>query len=244
MSNMEMETIIEEIGLNEHEAKIYLALLKHGQSVVADISKHSGVKRATIYQYIDGLAARDIIRKTVKGKRIFYYPEDPKKLGNIIERKKTAFSQIFPELEKMYASTSSRPVVRFYEGKEGVRSVYREMTKTSQTLWSIFSADRYFKVFSEKDGEEFIENIFQSGGQLKDLVQNSKLGAQYVKNKQGGEAAISKLLPRDFDFSVDLLIAGDNVAMVSFDNLAAVIIENRGIAQLQLDLLKFIWKHI
>lgn len=239
-----IEKIIEEVGLSENESRIYWTLLKQGQSVVSDIAKHSGIKRATIYQYIDGLLASDIIRKTVKGKRILYYPEDPKKLLLIVEKKQRKIKSVFPELEKMYQNSSSKPVVRFYEGKEGMRSVYREMTKTSKTLWSMFSADRYFQVFSEKDGKEFVENIYQSGGQLRDLVQNSRLGVQYVKEGWGGKMAVSKLLSKDFEFSVDLLVSGDNVAMISFDNLVAVIIENKGIAELQLNLLKFIWRYL
>ncbi len=238
-----IEKIIGFVGLNDHETKIYTTLLRFGQSVISDIAKNSGIKRATIYQYIDNLTVKDIVRKTVKGKRVFYYPEDPKKLIGIIERKERKIKEIFPELEKMYLHSSSRPAVRFYEGKEGMRSVYREMTKTSKTLWSMFSADRYFKVFSEKDGNEFISNIYQNGGQLKDLVLNSKLGTQYVKEKWGGEMTTSKLLTKDFDFSVDLLISGNNVAMISFNNLVAIIIENPGIANLQRNLLKFIWKH-
>ncbi|EKE11197.1 MAG: Sugar-specific transcriptional regulator TrmB family [uncultured bacterium] len=238
-----IEKIISFAGLNKNEAKIYLTLLRFGQSVISDIAKNSGIKRATIYQYIDDLSAKDIVRKTVKGKRIFYYPEDPKKLIDIIERKEKKMKEVFPELEKMYQHYSSKPTIRFYEGKEGMRSVYREMTKTSKTLWSMFSADRYFQVFSEKDSLEFVDNIYQNGGQLRDLVKNSRLGIQYVKEKWGGNSTVSKLLPKDFEFSVDLLIAGDNVAMISFDNLVAVIIENPGIAQLQKNLLKFIWKH-
>lgn len=237
-----LEKIIEEVGLNEHEAKIYLTLLKQGQSVISDISKHSGIKRATVYQYIDDLVVRDIIRKTVKGKRTMYYPEDPKKLLTIVEKKQKMIKKVFPELEQLYLHSSSKPVVRFYEGKEGMRSVYREMTNTPKTLWSMFSTDRYFKVFNEKDGVEFTENIYQSGGQLKDLVQDTSLGREYIKEKWGGENAVSKLLPKDFDFSIDLLISGDNVAMISFDNLIAVVIENKGIAELQMNLLKFIWK--
>ncbi len=237
-----IEKTLEEIGLNEHEAKIYLTLLKCGQSIVSDISKYSGVKRATVYQYIDGLTSQDIIRKTVKGKRIVYYPENPKKLISIMEKRQKKIKQVFPDLEKLYVNSSSKPIVRFYEGKEGMRSVYREMTQTHKTLWSVFSADRYFGVFTEKDGVEFSENIYQNGGQLKDLVQDTPLGREYVRGKWGGETSVSRLLPKDFDFSVDLLVSGNNVAMISFDNLIAVIIENEGIAKLQMNFLKFIWK--
>ena len=239
-----LEKILREIGFNSYEAKIYLTLLKHGQCIISDISKYSGIKRATIYQYINKLTSQDFIRKTVRGKRIIYYPEDPKKLVSVVEKRQKKIKQVFPGLEKLYLNSSSKPIIRFYEGKEGVRSVYREMTKTRKILWSIFSADRYFNVFSEKDGVEFTKNIYQSGGQLRDLVQNTALGREYVKEKWGGETSISKLLSKDFNFSVDLLVTGDNVAMISFDNLIAVVIENRAIAELQLNFLKFIWKSL
>jgi predicted DNA-binding transcriptional regulator len=237
-----LEEAVSLVGLNRQEAKIYITLLQRGECFISEIARYSGIKRATVYQYIHSLATKDVIRKTVKGKRILYFPEDPKKLIGIFRQRETEIKKIFPELEKMYVSSSSKPAVSFYEGKEGLRSVYREMTKTSQTLWSMFSAERYFEVFSEKDSKEFVQNVYENGGRLCDLVQNSKIGAQYVKEKWGGEIAISKLLPADFDFSVDLLISGNKIAMISFEHLIAVVIDNSGIAQLQKSLLKFIWK--
>lgn len=76
---------------------------------------------------------------------------------------------------------------------------------------------------------------------MRDLVQNTPLGREYIKEKWGGEGSVSKLLPKDLDFSVDLMISGDDVAMISFDSMVAIIIENKGIAQLQESFFKYIW---
>ena len=118
------------------------------------------------------------------------------------------------------------------------------MTNTSKTLWSVFSAERYFQTFSEKDGEEFLDNVNKNGGQIKDLVLNSPDGVKYVKENWAKGIATSKILPKDFEFNVDMLITGEKVAMISFENMIAVIIESQEITNLQMQFINFVWKHI
>ena len=239
-----IKNTLADLGFNEVELDIYVALLENGKSTVSDIAKHSGLKRPTIYQYIDGLAARDLIRKTFKGKRLLYYPEDPKKLLKHADNIKKKAEKIFPELQTLFAKSSAKPVVRFYEGKESIRYIYREITSTPKTVWSVFAAERYFQVFAEKDGEEFLENIRKNGGELRDLVLPTPTGIKYVKEKWGGTLAKSKLLPKNFNFSVDMIVAGDKFILVSFDDMIAVVIENQEIANLQMQFISFVWKHI
>ena len=239
-----LQKILLELGFNETEAQIYLSVVKYGKSTVTDIAKNSGLKRPTIYQYIDDLTGKDLLRKTFLGKRLYYFPEDPKRLIKYAENIKERVSSVFPELQAMFTKSASKPVVRFYEGKESVRSVYREMTNTSKTLWSVFSAERYFQTFSEKDGEEFLDNVNKNGGQIKDLVLNSPQGLKYVKENWAKGIATSKILPKDFQFIVDMQITGNKVAMISFDNMIAVIIESQEIADLQMQFINFVWKHI
>lgn len=235
---------LKEFGFNDVEAKIYVTLLKNGKSTVSDIAKNSGLKRPTIYQYIDGLAARSLIRKTFKGKRLLYYPEDPKKFLTLADNLKKKAEKVFPELQGLFMKSSVRPVIRFYEGKESIRSIYREVTSTPKVVWSLFSAERYFQTFTEKDGNEFLDTIFKNGGELRDMVLRTPSGIEYVKKGWGGKVATSKLLPADFDFSVDMLVVGDKLIFISFEDMIAVIIENKEIADQQMQFLRFIWKRI
>ncbi len=244
MDTNKITKILIGLGLNAVESGVYVALLRHGKSTISDIAKNSGIKRATIYQYIDGLAARDLIRKTFKGKRVLYYPEDPKKLLRFADAIKKKAEDVFPELQGLFARSSAKPIIRFYEGKESIRTVYREITSTPKIVWSVFSAERYFKIFTEKDGAEFINNIYKNGGELRDMVLRTPSGIEYVKRGWGGKITKSKLLPEDFDFSVDMLIAGDKLVLISFEDMIAVVIENQEIANQQMQFLRFVWKRI
>src|SRR3989339_1834872 len=137
---------IREAGLEPKEAKIYLAVLELGKATITDVAKKSKVKRTTIYEYLDNLVEMGLVGKTVKGKRIFYIAEDPKKLIYILENKKKKVALALPALQEIFSASFSRPKVRFYEGIEGMRNIYNEMTKTSQIIYGAFGADRYFGV--------------------------------------------------------------------------------------------------
>jgi sugar-specific transcriptional regulator TrmB len=235
---------LENMGFEPKETLIYLAILKLGKATITDISRSSRIKRTTIYEYLDNLESKGLIYRTAKGKRIQYLAESPSKIGKIIERRKNEFEKIFPELDKIYSVSSFKPKVRFYEGKVGIKAIYDEMTNTSQIVYGTFSARKYFEIFSEDDNEKFFNAIKNSGGQIKDLVENSPIGKKHMKGKFYEGVGTSKLLPIDFNLSVDTMVTGDKMAMISLDNLVGIIIEDKGIADLQRNFIKFIRKHV
>lgn len=234
-----------EAGLEPKEAEIYLAVLHLGKATIADIARKSQVKRMTVYQYIDRLVHKNLLYKTAQGKRVFYVAENPEKILKILENRKKHFEKMLPDLKSIFAQSSHKPQVRFYEGIEGLRAIYDEMTKTSQIVYGAFSQDKYEQIFNQKDIEKFYENLKESGGMIKDLVENTPVGRRNVKElgiREGLRKA--KLLPEGFTLAVDLLVAGNKVAMISLVNLIGIVIENPEIADLQRSFIKFIRRSV
>lgn len=230
-----------EAGLEEKEAKVYLAILNLGKGSLTDVAEKAELKRTTVYQYVESLLAKNFIAKTAYRKRTLYVAEKPQKIIQSLERKKRRLEGLMPELDSIFLLASHKPKMSYYEGIEGVRMVYREMTSTSKTLYSLFSADKYFATMSEQDAIDYMENIKNSGGKLRDLVENTPAGREYYKSPGFEEFKVTKLLDKDFSLQTELLVTGDKVAMISLVNLVGVIIENQEIAQTQLKLIKFLW---
>jgi len=235
---------IEELGLETKEAKIYLAALHLGGATVSDLAGKSGLKRTTVHFHLNTLVRKNFLYKTAKGKRIMYIAQDPQKMLKVLEKKKKHYEKILPELESIYSYSSHKPRVRYYEGIEGMREIYNELTKTSQTVYGVFSAEKYFSVFSEKDNDEFFKNIKENGGQIKDIIEDSKIGRKHAKSKFYGGLGSPKILPEDFNVAVDLMVAGDKTAMISLVNLVGVVIENAEIAELQRNFVKFMRRNL
>lgn len=69
---------LEELGLGKNEVKVYLALLKIGESKVNEIAKMSGIYRRTIYEALKGLVERGLVSHIIRGKKKYFTASDPK----------------------------------------------------------------------------------------------------------------------------------------------------------------------
>ena len=69
---MNLEDILTKVGLDEKEAKIYVALLDLGSEKVHEIAKKAGVKRPTAYVVLEQLYAKNFVIKTYHQRRAFY----------------------------------------------------------------------------------------------------------------------------------------------------------------------------
>lgn len=237
-------SILKEFGLEPKEVDIYLAVLRLGKATISDIARESKVKRTTIYEYADKLTKENLFHKTAKGRQVFYVAENPAKLAKILERKHKKLVSIMPELQQIYASSTHKPRMRYYEGIEGLRTIYLEMTSTSQVIYSIFSTEKFLSLFAQGNMETFLNNLYEHGGEIKDLVERNDAAKKYASSDVYKKIGKAKILPNYFDVPVDLMVSGDKVSMISYVNRVGVIIENPEIAELQRVMIKFIRRNV
>jgi sugar-specific transcriptional regulator TrmB len=106
---MEDQTLIshiEELGLSNKEARIYVSLLTLGPSPVQRIADQSGIKRVTTYVILESLIGLGLVSQSVKGKKTYLIAEDPANLRRLLEKRerelneqKHNFEQLLPELQ-------------------------------------------------------------------------------------------------------------------------------------------------
>ena len=123
---MNLKKELKKLNLSDNEASLYLSLLELGEASVQRISKKSKISRTTTYDVIETLREKGLIIATKKQKRTFYYAENPSKLGNILEEKVNAFDNLLPELLAMSNLIDRKPKIRFFEGVEGLKNIYKD----------------------------------------------------------------------------------------------------------------------
>ena len=72
-----LNEVIEKIGLSKKEAKVYLALLRIGQSSASLIAKNSGLKRPTTYLILEDLRKRGFVLKMPGNKKQMFISKSP-----------------------------------------------------------------------------------------------------------------------------------------------------------------------
>ena len=102
-----LEKDLQEIGLNEKEAKVYVASLELGQGSAAEIAKKAGINRATAYFVLESLMKIGLVSASNEEKTQLFVPEDPAQLENILEKQKQEIEQRRSKLKDLIEGLSS-----------------------------------------------------------------------------------------------------------------------------------------
>ena len=121
---------LKSLGLNEKEAKVYIALLQMGQSTSYTIAKHSGLKKPTTYVILDNLIDRGFVMKVPRTNTKEFVAISPDDLFSIVKSKvENAEKEALPELKALSKGKDYKVSVTYYEGLEGLKEMYNKLVK-------------------------------------------------------------------------------------------------------------------
>lgn len=244
---IELEKQLARAGLSEGEAKVYMASLMAGPDTVMHLAQKARIKRPTCYVMIESLIKRGLMSSFTKGKKRYFSAEHPEKLFDLVLTERTELAaregtidKILPELISFFNLSETRPRVRFFEGKEGVRSIQRDILKSKpRSIYSFVPLDPAHELFPPSSGD-LREKMIKIKGLKMKTIYTSKKGAKLPERT---DAAHNKFVdPDKFPFSTEVVIYNDKVAFLSFkDEIIGVIIESKQIADTMRSIFELSW---
>lgn len=241
-----LEKDLQEIGLNEKEAKIYLASLELGQSVVQDIAKKAGVNRATTYFVIETLMKMGLMSSFHKGKKQYFVAADPDRLieileqeKNTIEKRKSSLKKLLPQLQSINNKQKDRPVVKYYEGKEGIKTMVSEILKAAKgEVDMAYSVDALNKLFTEEDKIEWRKVRIKRNLYTKAIYTYKDGILQNIPKSDSRKVPFDK-----FPITCDIAVYDEKVRIADLSKrLIGVIIEDKEIARSMKAVLDLAWE--
>ncbi|HEX8182974.1 MAG TPA: helix-turn-helix domain-containing protein [Candidatus Saccharimonadales bacterium] len=139
-----MENLLQQVGLNDVQAKTYLYLLKQGESAPPQIAKALDLTRSNAYKVLEKLFEMQLIaRAEVRGKFV-YKAEDPIALTGIVATERNRLLALeqgirdsLQELRRDYEKSTGEKDVRSYHGNQVVASLYEHQTGLKQPIYFI-----------------------------------------------------------------------------------------------------------
>ena len=93
--------ILKDLGFEERAIKIYLALIRIGDSPALKISKEIGIDRTTTYDILERLMGRGIVSLYIKNNSKHFSALAPDSLLHHFKEKYSSLEYILPELKKI-----------------------------------------------------------------------------------------------------------------------------------------------
>jgi sugar-specific transcriptional regulator TrmB len=144
-------SILKKIGLSDKEIKVYLKLLEYGAVSVRSLAELTELNRGTTYDILKKLQEAGLVSYFHQDTKQRFVAEDPEKIIKLLDNEKNKLEEarekihdLIPELKSLQDKGGSRPVTKFYEGKEGIRFILEDilsrMNEEKEKEYYVYSA--------------------------------------------------------------------------------------------------------
>ncbi|MGK0232688.1 MAG: sugar-specific transcriptional regulator TrmB [Patescibacteria group bacterium] len=238
--------LLEDIGLSENEKEIYLTLIKHNTQTAYELAKLTGINRAHIYDKLEHLIHKGLVSYAIRKKRKVYKAYTPEKLNDYIKEKQEKLrsqhdqlQQLIPQLLSLQNIEKSDTQVEVFEGKEGLKSILKDIAYRKSNLDAIGIDDTLYRNTFGIYMDQFFRDLKIS--KSKERIITTKAAYKYPK-------AIAKttrykyLDAKDFN-PTNTFIYSNVVAIVIWGTPIIVIkIENNNLSKTYKEHFEHLWK--
>ena len=229
------------LGLSDKEAKVYLACTERGTALVSDIAQAAGINRVTTYDILEKLKHRGLVSYFTKKKTKYFSSIAPETLLEEFEKRTGDLRVSLPKF-KTLTGEINHPRVRYFEGLEGIKAIYAD-TLTSKTEILNYSNSYEIRKKWPNYDEEYVSKRAQKKIHLRGISPKDKAGEQVKLEDEKYYREIRLIPANQFDFTNEINIYEDKVAIISFKGeLIGMIIESIEIANSQRAIFNMCWQ--
>ncbi|MBM3234592.1 hypothetical protein FJZ19_05880 [Candidatus Pacearchaeota archaeon] len=236
--------VLEELGLSEAEAKVYLALIELGESLAGPIIKKTGLHRGTTYSILQRLKEKGLVSSVIKGKKQYFSSANPKRLSDILKQKQEKLQEILPDLQAKSEAGKEKQQITVYSGVNGIRSVLDKILDELKNKGEYYDfgvsglfqdvMKDYWYLWQKRKKKLKIKSYVIFNSELK------KKNPQLLKDYYG-EARFS---PKEYSSITDTIIYKDTLVLFIWTAKPpiAVVIKNKDNAESYKNQFKLMWK--
>lgn len=238
---MEITDILKQIGLNQKEASVYLALLELGTATVYPIAMKAGIKRPTAYLILEQLQHKGMVSVVPRVSKALYTAESPEKIIQDLNKKQELVKRFMPDMLALYNTKVEKPQVQLFEGKEGLLEVYKKVFD-SPTADFFCTIDDVMGVFPDLPGE-LKKMALARKIKVRELLTQEPANIAHAMKMPQNEYFQNRFMPKEMKFLTDNVFFKDSVAFFSYSPyLFTVVITSKGIVTSLKSIFEMAWK--
>ena len=219
--------IVKKAGLNEAQAKVYLALIQNGALSPSKLAEITDEKRENCYNIVKRLEELKLIEKT-NDKKATYRALNPSNLETLAEKRRRTvqrneqiLKQGMDSLLGIFYANNELPGSRTLQGMDGVKEAYYDALRTKKDVYLIRTvADSTLGV--DEDNKSFLHNYREQlpvlGIHTYGLTPDTPHARGLAKKGRDREINFHRtFMPADaYTAPVAVHIYGDKVAFIAF----------------------------
>jgi len=244
MAKQQLKAFLADLGLQKLEVVVFLASLQVGSGPASTIAKVAGLNRITTYEILKRLSKQGFVKIRAKeSSRVKYFvPEEITEIKAKLQTKAARIETSLATLEKvkeefssLYRTSADKPLVFFYEGKEGVRTALNDtLIAKPQEILALSSADWLTTDFNDGYLYDYWQGRVQRNIVCRAIVSKTPEAVKFFTPEINARdlRVVRFIDPSLFDFKNEINVYFDSVALTSFTpgSEHSIIIRSKSIA--------------
>jgi predicted transcriptional regulator len=136
--------LLEEIGLSELQAQVYMYLLEKGPTSPPALTKALKITRTNAYKVLDQLFEYRLVKRSEIQKKLIYQAEDPIALSSLVAQERNRVLALekntkaaLKQLRLAYQKHNVVTDVQTYQGSEAVKSLFVHQASIKEPIYFI-----------------------------------------------------------------------------------------------------------
>jgi len=226
--------------LTENEKKVYLELLKLGESTAAPILRKTGLQNSVFYRTVHRLLEKGFISYILEGKIKHFKASNPEVFLTSLKNKEERIKDIIPQLNEMQKISDHKTEAEVFFGVKGVLSMYHTLIKDAKP-----GEEYYFFGPSEHVFEETMSKIYLPFRKFRESKKIKVFGI--MKKELKGKVSKFKNTKdkyTNFPLPPNMAIFQDKIVIASWEEIpTGIMITGKDIAEPYKKLFNEIWKN-
>jgi sugar-specific transcriptional regulator TrmB len=204
-----LNSLLQELGLTQNEAKVYEALVTYGGSGVSTISLRSKVHRRNAYECLHRLIEKGLVYEVFSRGETTYEAVQPGKLMELIQEKEIKLAAALPDLMSVFRQHRSPQRAYIYKGVEGVKNYMNSALEIGQDMYILGSEGAWFDPRLEAHTHRFLKEAEVKGMKLHILFDHDV--REHAPELPPLLTDSYKFLPQAYSTDATMDIFGDHV---------------------------------
>ena len=231
------EEILLKVGFTGNEAKLYLALLRSGQSAVSEISKKTGIERVHCYSILEKIAEKGYASSLVVEGIKHFSAVEPQKILDDLQEKEAELKNALPKLIAL-AKGEEPTKVEVFRGNKGISYLLRDILKEGKD-YVVFGEEGNFQKQLPIELRKFLNEIVRKNIKEKVLAIEGTKGLLKTKN------TYLKYVPKEFLSPSSTVVFGKKTYIIAWTiPPTTIMITDQNVAESYRNYFELIWKSV
>jgi len=231
----EIKQTLQDFGLTENEAEVYLILLKLGSSTASEILEKTSIHRINLYDILERLQEKGFVSFVMLGKRKAYEAVNPEKFLEIEREKQENVTKIMPELLEYRKLSKSPQDATIFKDKKGIRNILDEIAQCKE--FDYFASGWGFYKYFPEYAEIWAGKLKRNKNKARCLISNK------FKSQKIIEPVKYKYLPNEFVFPSTTIIWKDKIFIIMWsEQPMGILIRSKAVHDSYKQFFELLWK--